>query len=223
RKRGAISVPAILGSGAHFTSLSQVVVEQLERFFPGELLRLPFSLGARRAVTASGQQIAVTERPVPLQLALRITRGPATLPPIPFAIMPGPDAVVLLGLPTIQDLGIDPLLVKEFQQTGGQVAEDRDEAVECLAEQGPEMFMEPAEEESARKVALEEGVTNAVAAGLSKSKSERLRGFLGRRCNKFRRALWADPPARVEPMRVQLKPGASAVKAKPRRNEPEKA
>ncbi|CAN0302651.1 unnamed protein product, partial [Hapterophycus canaliculatus] len=104
---GAISVPAVLDSGAHFTSLSQVVVEQLERCFPGESLRLPFSLGARRAVTASGQQIAVPERTVPLQLALRTTWGPATLPPISFAIMPGPDAVILLGLPTMQDLGID--------------------------------------------------------------------------------------------------------------------
>ncbi|CAN0495701.1 unnamed protein product, partial [Hapterophycus canaliculatus] len=80
--------------------------------------------------------------------------------------------------------------------------------------------MEPAEEESARKVALEEGVTNAVAAGLSESKSERLRGILSRRFNAFRLARRGDPPARVEPMRVPLKPGASAVKAKPRRYEP---
>ena len=64
------------------------------------------------------------------------------------------------------------------------------------------MFMDPAEEESARKVALEESVTDAVAQGLSVSKAERLRG--------------------MEPMRVQLKPGASAVKAKPRRYDPVK-
>ncbi|CAM9521432.1 unnamed protein product, partial [Hapterophycus canaliculatus] len=56
-----------------------------------------------------------------------------------------------------------------------------------------------------------------VAAGLGVSKSERLRGTLGGRFNAFCRALRGDPPARVEPMRVQLKPGVSAVKAKPRR------
>ncbi|CAN0205953.1 unnamed protein product, partial [Hapterophycus canaliculatus] len=56
---------------------------------------------------ASGQQIAVAERTVPLQLALRTTCGPVTLQPISFTIMPGTDAVVLLGLPTMQDLGID--------------------------------------------------------------------------------------------------------------------
>ncbi|CAM9536088.1 unnamed protein product, partial [Hapterophycus canaliculatus] len=54
------------------------------------------------------------------------------------------------------------------------------------------------------------------------SQSERLRGIVGRRFSGFRRALRGDPPARVEPMRVQLKPGASAVKAKPRRYEPVK-
>ena len=63
-------------------------------------------------------------------------------------------------------------------------------------------------------------MTDAVAQGLSVSKAERLRG--SRRFNAFRRALRGDPPARVEPVRVQLKPGASAVKAKPRRYDPVK-
>ena len=82
--------------------------------------------------------------------------------------------------------------------------------------------MDPAEEDSARKVALEESVTDAVAQGLSVSKAKRLRGLVSRRFNAFRRALRGDPPARVEPMRVQLKPGASAAKAKPRRYDPVK-
>ena len=60
-------------------------------------------------------------------------------------------------------------------------------------------------------------MTDAVAQGLSVSKAKRLRGIVSRRFNAFRRALRGDPPARVEPMRVQLKPGASAVKAEPRR------
>ena len=96
-------------------------------------------------------------------------------------------------------------------------------AVERLVERGPEMFMDPAEEESARKVALEESVTEAVGNGLSLSKAERLRDILHRRENAFRRALRGDPPARVEPMRVQLKPGATTVKAKPRRYDPGKS
>ena len=68
----------------------------------------------------------------------------------------------------------------------------------------------------------QESVTDAVAQGLSVSMAERLRGILCRRFNAFRRALRGDPHARVEPMRVQLKPGASAVKFKPRRYDPVK-
>ena len=109
-----------------------------------------------------------------------------------------------------------------LQEAGGQATEEPDLAVERLVERGPEMFMDPAEEESALKVALEESVTDAVAQGHSVSKAERLRGILSRRFNSFRPVLRGDPPARMEPMRVQLKPGSSAVKAKPRRYDPVK-
>ena len=64
-----------------------------------------------------------------------------------------------------------------LQEAGGQATEEPDLAVERLVDRGPEMFMDPVEEESARKVALEEGVTDAVAQSLSVSKAERLRGF----------------------------------------------
>ena len=207
-------------------------------------MRVPFSLGARQAVTASGQKFSVSKRTIPLQLALVTPWGPAPLPPISFAIMPGSDGVLLLGLPTLKDLGSIrmsgswtpcssgclrlirasrvSLSVTALQEAGWQATEEPDLAVERLVERGPDIFTDPAEEESARKVGLEESVTDAVAQGLSVSMAERLRGILCRRFNAFRRALRRDPPARVEPMRVQMKPGASAVKAKPRRYDPVK-
>ena len=108
RARGAIEVHAVLDSGAHFTSVSVKIVETLERLLPGEQIRIPFSLGTKQAMTASGQRLNVTERTIPLQLALTTTWGKAKLPPISYAIMPGTDGVVLLGLPTLRDLGLDP-------------------------------------------------------------------------------------------------------------------
>ena len=90
-----------------------------------------------------------------------------------------------------------------LQEAGGQ---EPDLAVERLVERGPDMLMDPAEEESAGKVALEESVTDAVAQGLSVSKAERLRGILSRRVNAFRRALRGDPPARVEPCLLYTSP-----------------
>ena len=70
RSRGAIALRALVDSGVHFTSLSQPIVEMMERLFPGVQIRVPFSLGARQAVTATGQKVSVTERTIPLQLAL---------------------------------------------------------------------------------------------------------------------------------------------------------
>ena len=61
------------------------------------------------------------------------------------------------------------LSVDAFQEAGGQVTEERDETVERLRDRGPEMFVDPPDAESARKVALEESVTDAVAQGLSVS------------------------------------------------------
>ena len=80
----------------------------MERLFPGVQMRVPFSLGARQAVTATGQKVSVTERTIPLQLALVTPWGPAPLPPISFAIMPGSDGVLLVGLPSLKDIGVDP-------------------------------------------------------------------------------------------------------------------
>ena len=62
---------------------------------------------------------------------------------------------------------------RSLQKAGGQATEEPGLAVERLVERGTEMFMDPAEEESARKVALEESVTDAVAQGLSVSKAKR--------------------------------------------------
>ncbi|CAN0492248.1 unnamed protein product, partial [Hapterophycus canaliculatus] len=84
------------------------------------------------------------------------------------------------------------------------------------------MFIDPAEERVERERALDDSVEKAVQNGLSTDGACRLRDILGRRVNDFQRALHGDPPARMEPMRVQLKPHAKAVKGKPRRYNPVK-
>ena len=73
------------------------------------------------------------------------------------------------------------------------------------------------EELWARSEALEAAVLASAAAGLDESHVERLCDVSGRRWNAFRRGLRrGDPPARVEPLRVTLKPGAWPVKARRR-------
>ena len=79
RPRGAIALRALSDSGAHFTSMSLPIVEMMERLFPGVQMRIPVSLGARQAVTATGQNVSVTERTIPLQLALLNPLGAGTV------------------------------------------------------------------------------------------------------------------------------------------------
>ena len=82
--------------------------------------------------------------------------------------------------------------------------------------------MFPMEGTGARDRALEDSVQQAEQSGLSADGACRLRDILSRRVDAFRRALRGDPPARMEPMRVQLNPQAQAVKARPRRYDPVK-
>ncbi|CAM9408129.1 unnamed protein product [Sphacelaria rigidula] len=70
------------------------------------------------------------------------------------------------------------------------------------------MFLDPAKEKEGRDRALADSVQQAEQQGLSAEGAHCLRNILSRRVDTFRRALCGDPPARVEPMRVQLKPQA---------------
>ena len=78
------------------------------------------------------------------------------------------------------------------------------------------------EERGARDRALEDSVQQAEQSGLRADGACRLRDYLSRRVDAFRRAWRGDPQARVEPMRVHFKPQAQAVKARPRRYDPVK-
>ena len=113
------------------------------------------------------------------------------------------------------------LSVESFQC---EVADDApaDVVVERLVERGPDMFMDQKGTRGTRDRAVEDSVHLAAQRGLRADGACRLCDILSRRVDAFCRALRGDPPARVEPMRVQLKPQAQAVKARPRRSDPVK-
>ena len=170
-----------------------------------------------------------------------------------FAVMPGDDDGVMLGNPTLKALGIDvydslgarareraglagvetasykqcrrvSLSVEALQHVDTRDGESADEAVERLASRGPDVGMSPDEEAAARAEALKHAVSKAAAAGLGESHVHRLRGIIHARWNVFRRGLRpGDPPANVEPLKVNLKPDARPVKARPRAYNPVKS
>eukprot|EP00752_Nemacystus_decipiens_P002718 g2537.t1 len=85
-----------------------------------------------------------------------------------------------------------------------------------------DMVMSPAEEAQGRKEALAAAVESAASAGLSGQGRGRLESIIDRHWDAFRSALRGDRPARVEPMRTTLVPGARAVKARLRTYNPTK-
>ena len=112
----------------------------------------------------------------------------------------------------------------EFQGRAGQEEDQTDEVTDELVAKGPQMFMEPAEEMQERGKALAQAVEDAARNGLPPECVEKLRELVMRTYDRaFRRALVGEPPANVEPMQVKLKPGAQAVRAKPRVYPPHKA
>ncbi|GMF41553.1 unnamed protein product [Phytophthora fragariaefolia] len=67
---------------------------------------------------------------------------------------------------------------------------------------------------------LEAKVEIATRMGLTLDGSAKLRGVLQMRADSFRLEFGHDPPVRVAPMQVRLKPGATPIRGQPRRYSP---
>ena len=104
-------------------------------------------------------------------------------------------------------IGVEVLL-----QRGPGALESHDEAIKRLVYRGPDMGMEPEQEERECAVALAKAVETAVANGVSAGGEARLREIMDRRGNVFRRDLRGDPPPRVEPLTMTFKSEAKVIR-----------
>ena len=96
-----------------------------------------------------------------------------------------------------------------------------DEVTLTLLSQRPMMFQYSEVEMQDHVSALETAVDDTVDHGLPPVCANMLRDIVFRtHLDVFRRGLFGDPPARVEPMTVRLRPGARAVRATPRSSPP---
>ena len=241
----AVDAVAILDSGSGITTMSAAIATKLQAAFP-DVPVVGGMTHAGRLKVADGRVLEVNKKTCPVRLALHTSWGLVQVDPFSFAVMPGDDDVVILGNPTMKALGIDvydslgarareqaaltgvdtaayrkcrrvTVSVEALQQPMSVQEEEPDEAVARVVARGPETDMSPEEELQSRSEALERAVEASAAIGLDDSSVDCLREIIGRRWNAFRRALRpGDPPARVEPLKVTLKPGARPVKARPR-------
>ncbi|CAN0058259.1 unnamed protein product [Sphacelaria rigidula] len=189
----------ILDSGSARTSIGVGLLEQMSSQFVGAQLQIPFKNGPQTAQIATGAPVKVTHKTVPITVSVRTPWGAVQLQPITFTVIPDKGNVVIFGVATMKELGIDlhPLALETLPP-------------QRLVDREPDMFMDPAEERDARERALEDSVWQAEQKGVSADGAHCLRDILARRVDIFRCALRGDPPAREEPIK-------EAVKTKPRR------
>ena len=248
----ALDAVAILDSGSGLTMMSAGIARKLQAAYP-EVSLVEAMQTRGTCKLADGHLREITEKTKPVRISLHTSWGLVSLDPFSFAVMPGDDDVVILGNPTLKALGIDvydslgarareqaniagvdteaykhcrrvTVSIDALQQQHDVQSDVPDPALERLLARGPDMCMTPEAEATERARALEDAVRAASDAGLGESYVHRLREVIRGRWNAFRRGLRpGDPPARVEPLKVQLKPGARPVKAKPRVYNPVKS
>ncbi|CAM9808181.1 unnamed protein product, partial [Choristocarpus tenellus] len=123
------------------------------------------------------------------------------------------------GFTSMQRMSVS---VEVMEKSMGTAHLDRgDDSILTLLEQGPELMMDHAEEGKKRGLVLETSFQKVQRAGIPLGAWGRLQQVIPTRTNVFRVFSGGDPPAKVKPIQVMLKEGATHVKAQPRASHPE--
>ena len=95
---GSFMAPVFLDSGSVLTPIGVGLLSRMCSSFGGAVVQIPLENGPRAARTATGSTVTVTHKTVPIEVNVRTPWGAVKVPPITFAVMPGSDDVVLLGM-----------------------------------------------------------------------------------------------------------------------------
>ena len=96
-----------LDSGSALTFIGVGLLSRMSSSFGGAGLQTPLANGPRAARTATGANVTVTHKTVPIEVSLRAAWGAVKVLPITFTVMPGSDDVVMFGMATMKALGLD--------------------------------------------------------------------------------------------------------------------
>ncbi|OWZ14905.1 hypothetical protein PHMEG_00011539 [Phytophthora megakarya] len=197
--------PQYLDSGAYKSCISRGDVEKLEGT-DVEIVKLhqPVSCDL-----VGGQSLEVKEV-VYLKLSLRTAAGPVNIhTPVECLIVEGDDDF-LLGQDVLSMLGID--VDRQLELLAWSDGADDDDIVEDPAVSR--------KDEDEIKQAVELMISRALDEGFPSDRVEQLRTAI------FMYDIWRvklgdDPPAKVPPLKVRLKPGAKPYKTKARKYSPD--
>ena len=104
---GSFMARVLLDSGSALASIGVGLQSRMSSSFGGAVLQIPLVNEPRTARTATGANVTVTHKTVPIEVSVRTPWGAVKVPPITFAVMPGSDGVVSFGMATMKELGLD--------------------------------------------------------------------------------------------------------------------
>ena len=84
--------------------MPEAVVAVLARKFPGVRVKIPLLEGPRRVKMGNIKPETDTHKTVPPRASVETAWEPVEVPPQAFAVLPGEDDIVILGLATIDAL-----------------------------------------------------------------------------------------------------------------------
>ena len=199
-----LQVPYCADSGADRTILSRKHFTELVKKLPS--LKVDKLDGETVHLAAGNQPLRINEATY-LRIKLKTAAGPVELPePVEVLILEEDQDELLIGQDVLLALGID--VDRQLEQLSRPDEDDGDDPFET-----PELDMELNFNEI--KEAVESMIARAIEAGFPRKYEERLRTI----CLMYdiwRVRLGPDPPAKVPPLSIRLKPDAQPRRCKAR-------
>jgi hypothetical protein len=202
--------PVKIDNGADVSILPKQFVDTLSPCPP----LLPLATPVSCKLGNSDRHVELARHTITLDPLVHTVCGPVQLKAIEFLVVGGDLQDVLLGNSLLRSLGIDldaqfaSLALQESTQDAACNEDDLDHA--------PDDVQIGSLDDSELEHALHDLVTRAVAAGFPDALAPQLRELVFEFVDIFRVRLGPDPPARVPPLRVTLKPDARPATCKPR-------
>ncbi|GMF16253.1 unnamed protein product [Phytophthora fragariaefolia] len=197
---GVREVPFCADSGAESNILSRSMVDELCAL--DSTVKLVKLEPPTVVKVAGGATMQCRDR-VEVDLRISTAAGPLNISRVGCLVLDGDEDEFLLGRATMKDIGIDVNGLLEQLAGGTSVAEaDNDD----VTEHEPELGFDDEREEI--QVVVDKLVDEVVEAGFERGLADDLRVLVHEYEDVWRLRIGTDEPARVEPMRITLRPDA---------------
>ncbi|GMF14713.1 unnamed protein product [Phytophthora fragariaefolia] len=202
---GVFDVPFCPDTGADSNIISKTLVDELLGLGAAVELR---KLSPLVKVQVAGGALMLCRSAVTLNLRIETAAGPLNLRNVPCLVQDGDEDEFLLGGKTMRDIGIDIDRLFEQLADGDRVNEADGNDV---SDNDTELHFAMDMEDNHRH--FDRMLDEAREAGFEPSLLEEFRALVYEYADVWRVHIGADPPAAVEPLVAQLRPGAQPYRS----------